>query len=208
MTTQDIIDYYANLLILQYKGKPNAYATIQAAVTPIIMDQLPDQVQNAFEIGTAVGVQLDILGKYVGVTRTGNGFTGPITLDDADFATLITLAIFQNNAGSSLAQIQQLIANFFAGQMFVFDFKDMSMGYYINSSIGTLDLIELFITENLLPKPMGVALKATIVGPVIDNFFGFRTYQLPAANSSPFNTYSDYQSGRPWLSYSNAVIPP
>lgn len=35
----DLIDYYANLLISQYLGKPRAFATIQTAVAPVIMPQ-------------------------------------------------------------------------------------------------------------------------------------------------------------------------
>lgn len=63
MTTQELIDYYANLLILQYIGQPRAYATIQALVEPTIMDQLPITVQNAFDLETAVGAQLDTIGS-------------------------------------------------------------------------------------------------------------------------------------------------
>lgn len=40
----DLIDYYANLLISQYLGKPRAFATIQTAVAPVIMPQ--DSVQT------------------------------------------------------------------------------------------------------------------------------------------------------------------
>ena len=40
MSTQDLINYYANLLILQYIGKPKAYATIQTLVNPVVMPQV------------------------------------------------------------------------------------------------------------------------------------------------------------------------
>jgi hypothetical protein len=173
MTTSELINYYANLLILQYIGKPKAYATIQAIVGPVIMNQLPLAVQNAFNMdGTAVGVQLDVLGKYAGVTRNGYGLTGqPITLDDTDFFTLIKLAILTNSAGSDLNTIQSLIAIYFPGELFVFDHKEMRMSYYINSSVGSQNLIELFITEGLLPKPMGVQLAAPIYSAPLE-FFG------------------------------------
>src|ERR1017187_2134953 len=123
MTTQELINYYANLLILQYIGKTNAYATIQALVTPIIMDQLPLLVQSAFNMdGSAVGVQLDVLGKYAGVVRSGYGLTGqPITLDDADFFTFIQVAILTNSAGSDLSTIQNLLHTYFPEELLVFD---------------------------------------------------------------------------------------
>lgn len=210
MTDQELIDYYANLLILQYLEKPNAFATIQALVTPVIMDQLPTSVMNAFDlsgVSTAVGKQLDVLGKYAGVTRNGYGFEGqPIALDDDDFLSLIKLAVVKNTSGSSLADIQSLIAAFFAGQMLVFDYKNMQMNYMVSSSVGSQELLQLFVTQGLLPRPMAVAVALLIYAPIIDAFFGFRTYTLPGQNNSPFNSYADYQTGRPWLSYTDAII--
>lgn len=197
MTTQDIINYYANLLIIQYKGKPKAYATIQTVVTPVIMDQLPTKVMNAFNLigsSPAVGVQLDVLGKYVGVKRTGVGFNGQITLNDADFLTLIQFAIIRNHAGSDLAEIQALMNQFFPGEVLVFDYSNMHMSYLISSSIGSQNLIQLVVSEGLLPKPMGVALSTTVYTPTITSFFGFRTYFLPAFRSSPFNSYASVET--------------
>lgn len=308
MTTQELIDYYADLLILQYIGKEKAYATIQALTTPVVMPQtsvqeisfeeaptsgtfvvsydsvssaainwndseaaiqtklqaitglgsvtvageiadlsllvtftgvtppaellilesttldasgdtvtpeiaevsetLPLAVMNGFNLtgdNTAVGDQLDVLGKYAGVTRSGYSFSGPITLDDTDFLSLIQIAIIKNNAGSSLSVIQDLIEQFFSGSMLVFDYQDMSMSYLVSTTVGSLELIQLFILQGLLPKPMGVNLRLVIYAPVINNFFGFRTYLLPAFNAAPFNSYTDYQTDRPWLSYANAI---
>lgn len=205
-TTQDLINYYADLLILQYKGQPKAYATIQAIVAGPIADQLPIAVQDAFDLDTAVGVQLDVLGKYAGVVRTGYAAGQPITLVDIDFRTLIKIAIIQNSAGSSLADIQNLIFQYFPGTMQVIDYKNMRMSYLISSSIGSQDLVQMFLAQGLLPAPMAVAIATVIYAPIINTFFGFRTYQLPAVNASPFNTYTDYQTNRPWLSYQNAII--
>lgn len=212
MTNDELQQYYANLLIIQYVGKTKAYATIKALVYMPILNQLPVSVQDAFNLieGTtiAVGDQLDILGKYAGVTRSGQGFFAPITLDDADFISLIRIAIVQNSSGSSLATIQQNLFDFFAGGMLVFDYKDMSMTYYISSTVGSIDLVQLFVTEGLLPRPMAVFVNIIIYAPVIDKFFSFRTYDLPVTNGEPFNDYADYQEDWPWLSYADAIIPP
>lgn len=218
MTTQELINYYANLLILQYLQKPKAYTSIQASATPIIMAQsdltqetLPLAVQDGYNLtgsDLAIGLQLNTLGKYAGVSRSGSGFFGPITLDDSDFATLIQIAILTNSAGSSLATIQSLLQQFFPNEVLVFDYQTMRMSYLISSSIGSQDLIQLVVSEGLLPKPMGVELAATIYAPVIDRFFGFQTYQYPTitiANNEPFNTYSVYNQTWPWISYANAI---
>lgn len=306
MNTLDTVNYYPNLLILQYLGKPKAYATIKLLARTILMpketvqvlsfptpilsgsyvlsyngvttapiahsalavdiqealreieglelitvsgegadgiftinfvgvippaemievvsstmvdpdnvpiyptivetdETLPLSVLNGFNLvpgtPTAVGKQLDTLGKYVGVTRSVRGLTTPILLSDADFYTLIQMAIVRNSAQSSLAAIQEFLYRFFPGLIQVFDYQDMTLSYFISSSIVSRDLLQALVTANLLPKPMAVRITAIIYAPTVDNFFGFRTYTTPAYNVSPFNSYADYHYDYAWLSY-------
>ena len=70
MTTAELINYYVNLLIIQYKTLPNAQGTIQTVVTDVVADQIYATVRDGFDINTAVGAQLDILAGYVGAPRT------------------------------------------------------------------------------------------------------------------------------------------
>lgn len=303
MNTNDLISYYANLLIIQYIEQQRAYAMIQTVVNPVVMPQvsiqtiffspvpssgaftlvydgnvtpsinwndsaatiqgyvqalpglsqttivgsiasglmatftgvippalifsvgvntlgssiivaeidetLPLAVQNAFNLlgdNQAVGVQLDTIGKYAGVTRTSRGFTSQITLDDVDFRSLIQIATVQNSAGSSTAEITGLLYQFFPGQIIMIDRQTMEMDYMIASSVGSEELLQVFITEGLLPRPMAVRIRLIIYAPIINRFFGFRTYEAPAFNATPFNTYEDYHMDYPWLDYSNAII--
>lgn len=69
MTTQDLLDYYKGLLIIQYASLPNALGTVEAYVAQLIQDQIVQKVQDAFDINTAIGVQLNILGTYRGQNR-------------------------------------------------------------------------------------------------------------------------------------------
>lgn len=202
MTTQELTDYYANLLILQYQGKPKAFGHMQALCGISIMDQLPLLVRDAFNIENAVGVQLEIIGKYAGVVRT----YGTITLSDSDFRSIIKIAIIKNCALSDLYSIQVVINTFFPSKIFVFDYKAMRMGFYLDSSIGGFNFAKLCVTQDLLPFPMGVTRSSTIYAANLSNLFGFRTYELPAYNVKPFNTYTVYDSSSPWLDYSYAVI--
>lgn len=207
----DLSTYYANLLVIQYLTQPKAFSTMQLMVEPVIMGLLPNAVQNAFNLigdDIAVGVQLDTLGKYVGVTRTGYGFYGPITLDDADFLSLIQMAIVRNSSKSSLAAIQSLLNQFFPGEIYVFDYANMNMSYLISTTVGNQNLIDLFVTEKILPKPMGVGL-SVIAAPVINAFFALRTY--PAA-ASPLTvglqTYGTFVTTKLLLTYTDAIIIP
>lgn len=219
MTTQELINYYGSLLILQYLQGAKASATVKALASAAIMPQaslsdptLPLAVQDGFNLigaSPAIGAQLDILGKYVGVTRTGNGFQGQIiTLSDADFLTMVQLATITNTSTSDLASIQKTINTFFPGTMLVFDYQNMQMSYLLSSVIGSQNLIQLIVQEHLLPKPMGVSLSNVIYAPIINAFFGFVTYQLPTqpAITRPFNNYTSYQTNWPFVSYANAVV--
>ena len=69
-TLQDVVRFYQDRLILQYRGLPKASATIAILVKQAVCDYITAQLQTAFDVATAVGPQLDILGKYVGVVRT------------------------------------------------------------------------------------------------------------------------------------------
>jgi hypothetical protein len=75
-----IIEAYQNLLIVQYANKPKARATIALFAQQLLANGIYWDVQDAFDIDTAVGKQLDILGKYIGVDRF---FTGENFPDDA-----------------------------------------------------------------------------------------------------------------------------
>lgn len=66
---EQIVEYYINLLIIQYNNKPNARATIEAFVRAVLADGILMDVRDAYSVETAVGVQLDVIGKYVGVNR-------------------------------------------------------------------------------------------------------------------------------------------
>ena len=61
-------DYYANLLIKQYKDKPKARGVINSLVELMPMDAL-NQANEAYSVDNAVGPQLSVLAKWVGVNR-------------------------------------------------------------------------------------------------------------------------------------------
>ncbi len=68
---EDLIQSYVNLLIIQYADKPNAKQQIEDYTRGIVNNDIFGQIQDAYNIDTAVGDQLDILGKYIGIDRNG-----------------------------------------------------------------------------------------------------------------------------------------
>lgn len=69
MTLQDLTSYYVSLLAYEYRGRPNAENQVALFTKQATADFLASQLLTAFDIDTAVGAQLDIIGKYVGVAR-------------------------------------------------------------------------------------------------------------------------------------------
>lgn len=66
---KQLLDYYANLLIIQYNGKSKAQQTIRLLCAMLLAELLVFQIRDAFDWKTAVGEQLDIIGNWVGVSR-------------------------------------------------------------------------------------------------------------------------------------------
>lgn len=89
----EIIDYYVDLLIIQYHDKPRAAATIRALAELTLSNGLAFDIRDGFNVDDAVGAQLDIIGKYVGLDRfyKGQDFDGYfslITYDEVDIPPL------------------------------------------------------------------------------------------------------------------------
>lgn len=206
MTTLEIAQYYANLLIMQYVSKPKAYATIKAYVTPVIMDQLPTQVQDAFDPATAIGVQLDTLGEYVGITRTGYTVNGPVSLNDDDYRQLLLLGAALNTSNASLASIQYMLFTFFPGQIYVFDNKNMILSYMVPAGVIPSDLLTIMLSKDLLPRPLGVALSEVIYPPTLP-VFGFKFYGVDTPSFiKGFNEYGEPGNGAHWLTYDDVFV--
>lgn len=129
--------------------------------TPSVLEideTLPIAVQNAFDLENAVGAQLDTIGKYAGVIRQAIILDEVVTLDDHDLRNLIRIAVIKNNADSSLATIQQLLFDFFPGDINVVDYGSMFLSYIVSPNVASPNLLNMFLSQDLLPKPMAVGI--------------------------------------------------
>ena len=69
-TITEALEYYANLLIQQYRDKDRARATIKAFTRQVMGDNIILDVANAYNVDTAIGRQMNVVAKYVGAART------------------------------------------------------------------------------------------------------------------------------------------
>ena len=105
-------------------------------VNPTVLSIVANSTGETTTIDTnlAYEAQLDVLAKYAGVKRNGNGPSGAVTLHRLKSYTLIQLGIITNNFGSSLADIDNLLFTFFQGNIRVFDNQQMQLAYTVNGA--------------------------------------------------------------------------
>ena len=189
-SSQDIKDYYANLLIIQYRNLPNARGTIESLVGESYADGISLDVLNAFDLETAVGQQLDILGKYIGLSRQVNIFLPNQTtrLNDDDYRTLLKLKLITNNGRASTGDIKKSLYELFPDTIRVYDNRDMSYTYFVSDTLQ--DLMTVIVSERLLPLPMSVDYRLIFVSKDVTKFFGFSNYTGINNNPNGFTRYS------------------
>lgn len=61
---------YLDLITQQHRDKPRFMATVEAIVAPYVhLQNVMMSFLSAFDVDSAIGVQLDIIGRWVGVSR-------------------------------------------------------------------------------------------------------------------------------------------
>jgi hypothetical protein len=140
-----------------------------------------------WNVRTAVGNGLNIWGKIVGVSRVVPS-SPPITLEDADYQTLILVKAAANIGNVTIPTLNRLLRQIFAGSglVYVQDNLDMTLTYVF---LFQLTAAQQAIVENsgVLPRPAGVGVLYTtsdVLGPL-------NTIEL---NTQPLNWFGLNQS--------------
>lgn len=193
--------YYSNLLIMQYHNKPKAKATIEATVG-LLPDDLIMEVINGFDIETAVGKQLDILGEYVGVDRYYLVDNQAELLNDEDYRILIKLKAISNTSDLSHKSLEEALYNFFGNSVRMDSDGNMEMTYFVPKN--KTPIIQAAIQKEVLPRPMGV--RCSYIIEYDKRFFGFCTYQnQTAVYKTGFRTYNNPNKVGEVLTYSKRI---
>lgn len=175
---QNVQNYYADLLIIQYRNRPKARATIKLGANLYMADGLIFDLNNILDIDTAFGVQLDIIGKILGCNRNIYG----LTLDTKFFSFEKTVAYgysdkdalsegywkdYQNSTGTIYRlpdDVYRTLLKFKAiynvrrGSM---QFMDDMYFRIFGSEVNMVNNHDLTVTYNI-PSTHGVAVEAAI----------------------------------------------
>ena len=171
---QELLDYYKNLLILQYnKENGTARATIDVIVKEVLEALIAQQIQDGFDVNTAIGAQLDMIGKYLGIDRY---YTNYGNLTDEELRVLIKFAILKSSNLSSTQAISDSLYALFGNEVSLVDNKNMTIRYNISSNIDQI-VVDILTSQNLLPKPMGVRIEVFYIDEVLGfNGSGMQTF--------------------------------
>lgn len=192
MAEFDYGKYLAGLLIIQYAQKAKAVATIESVAKMFPVDLIL-AVRDGFNLDTAVGKQLDILTKYIGVSRYYTDENNQqAVLSDDEFRILLKLKMIINSGDATLYELTNSLYNLFGNGIRVVDDVNsgghhiMRLTYFIKDEWKNVGLAA--IQQDMLPHPTGVGYRYNIYTDT--PYFGFVTY---TDQSHPYTTgFRDY----------------
>jgi hypothetical protein len=213
---------YTSLITSLHADKPNFVATVAALTKPF--GDITDSIQGltvAFDIDSAVGVQLDVIGLWVGVPRNqlvpvansyftwnlaGLGWNqgswkgpyspteGITTLDDDTYRVVLkaqAASNYWNGANDTLNVIGETVVSSVGVQCFVIDNMDMTCTVYILGA-PTPVLIAMIQRGFVPPKTAGVRITGYILASDPGApFFALDVYTTTEVAGLDFGSFGD-----------------
>ena len=198
------VDDYVGLITSEHRGKARFTATVRATVQPAADTQaFLDDLPGAFDLDSAIGVQLDAVGAWVGISRlisiplitvwfswgiVGRGWgegiwkgpydpeTGIYALDDDTYRKLIRLKILVNNWDGLTNSASSAFEAFYASDgsyPFILDNEDMSMTVCISGARPPAIMFAIFAGRYVEFKPASVRILNVVPSVPNTPAFGF-----------------------------------
>ena len=172
MCSSDLIATYLNRITSEHKVQPKFMGLVEARLNPFIdIFECLEEINKAFDLDTATGNQLDIIGEYVGVRRLLNfqpEYADAI-LTDPYYRMLLKAQISLNNWDGTVEGIKKIWGDVFPDyEIQVVDNQNMTMEVRI---IGLEALFEGELVQHgyITPKPMGVRVDYSIIMSIVVN---------------------------------------
>jgi len=168
------LGYYIGLLSSQYRNSPKLNALLRMLLQKFDdVSQCLVRMDTAFDLDSAIGAQLDVLGTVVGVYRTvgfqPNGGISPV-LDDDTFRIYIKAKIAQNQWDGTIGSLYPIWQQLFPGGTIVIeDNQNMTVTLTLTGSFTSI-IQDLITNGYIVPRPEGV-LYTYLFGTL--PFFGF-----------------------------------
>jgi hypothetical protein len=154
------LGYYLGLLSSQYRNSPKWNAFLA-----LMLQKLEDasiclvQMEEAFDLDNALGVQLDAIGTIVGASRTlpfqPTGGLSPVLGDD-DYRVYLKSKAAQNQWDGTIDGLQVVWEALFAGGLIViFDHENMSATIFLTGSFSPI-MQQMIVNGLIVPRPQAV----------------------------------------------------
>lgn len=144
---------YSKLLIFQYQ-KEKAIKTINLFGLVILqLIEIYKKMIDAFDIETAQGKQLDLIGQIIGLERLlYNG----IYVNDETYRFFLKLQIILNYQLNTTYSIQNSLYNYFQDKIVYINNRNMTAQYIFFEFLNNEIINILVQNKNILPVPAGV----------------------------------------------------
>jgi len=168
------VSYYLDLLTSEYSSADVFKQWLQTPLNILndISNCLVD-IEGAFDLDVAVGVQLDVLGQIVGVSRVvpfQPSFSISPILDDVTYRLLIRATIANNQWDGKIGSLYPLWSQLFAGGYIIIqDNQNMSANIILTGTFTSI-IQDLITNDMIVPRPEGVKYNYFVGGLP---FFGF-----------------------------------
>lgn len=216
------IDKYLSYITNQHAQRPKFVATVSASVAPFVkIQEVLLSLPKAFDVDTAIGNQLDVVGQWVGIGRVLNepitgvylewdgdenvGWDfgiwqgefdpddGLLSLPDDSYRLLIKAKIAANHWDGTIPGAYKVWEGAFEGSSLIIeDLQDMTMTIGVSGvELSTLDT-KLLEDGLLVVKPAGVRIRDYAIIPVAGVLFAWDFEET--------DIYGGWEIGK-WTSY-------
>lgn len=172
------LDYYLNFVTSQHATKPKYMKWLRVLLTPFLdAIKLNEDVKGAFNLNTAIGAQLDLLGKILVQERrvSFQPTDGSSSILNDDYYRMILKAkVVKNQWKGTITNFYSFWNVLFKGQplqIYLIDNQEMEPVAVIWSSSVTQMVQDLLANNYIIPKPAGLGLTVRRIDS--DTTFGF-----------------------------------
>lgn len=187
------LNFYLDLVTSEHSTKPKYMAWLSVLLTPLIdAIRLNEDVKKAFDLNTAIGAQLDIIGKWLEQSRQVNfqptdGSSS--ILSDNYYRTVLKAKVVKNQWKGTISNFYSFWNVLFKGQplqIYLVDNQDMEPIAIIWSSSVDQMMQDLIANNYIVPKPAGLGLTVRRID--ADTTFGFFGTEFTGFNTGTFWT--------------------
>jgi hypothetical protein len=149
--------YYIKLLTSEYANQSDLQAFLAVIIQPFLdIMALEAQLDSFFDVDTAIGAQLDIIGSIVGANRVlpfqPSNNLSPTLIDD-DYRILIKATIGKNFWKGELDSLIPLWQFLFpSGSIIVTDEQDMTMSVFLSGAFSSI-VVDMILHDMIIPRP-------------------------------------------------------